>query len=86
MKQAAIRAYLDYFLTRNMGVICSSETSVDLHRIALPYISDDRSFHNRCCENLIYYVILSVALYDFEIMSATLREENKSKVESKVFS
>jgi hypothetical protein len=41
-----------YSVTLKMEEICSSETSVDFQRTA---ISQDRTLHNHCCENLKSY-------------------------------
>jgi hypothetical protein len=43
---------LDYSSTLKMKAICYFETSIDLQRSTLLYISVDRTLHNHICENL----------------------------------
>jgi hypothetical protein len=41
-----------------MEVICSFETLVDFHKTTQRYIPEDRTHHNRYCENLKSYISL----------------------------
>jgi hypothetical protein len=43
-------------------------------------ISHDRILHKHCCENLISYIMLPVALYGFGIRSLIPREETRLRV------
>jgi hypothetical protein len=50
---------LVYFLTLNMEVTCSSETSVDFQLTTRRYISEYRTLHNNSWENLKSYTFFS---------------------------
>jgi hypothetical protein len=52
---------LAYSSTLKMEAICSSETSVDVHRNARRYIPEDRALHNHRCNNLKS----SISFFDF---------------------
>jgi hypothetical protein len=43
---------LVYSLILKMRTTCSSETLVDSQRTTRPYIPEDTTLHNHCCENL----------------------------------
>jgi hypothetical protein len=49
-----------YFSTPKMEATCSSETSVEFHRITRRYIPGDKILHNHRCDNLKSYVLFSV--------------------------
>jgi hypothetical protein len=53
---AELVSCLVYSKTLKLEATCSSETSVDLHRIARTYIAEDRILHKHRCDNLKQYV------------------------------
>jgi hypothetical protein len=47
-----------YSTTLKMEVICSSKMLVDFQWTTPCYITEDRTLHNHCCENLKSYMII----------------------------
>jgi hypothetical protein len=69
-------SYLDYSPTLNMEAICSSETSVDVHRSTRRYSPEDRTLH--ACNAFIYTLITSFKISCVKILFALLNFYSKS--------
>jgi hypothetical protein len=64
-KQACL-AYSSILKTK---VICSSETPADFHQTTQRYISEDRTLHNHCCENLKSNSVMTLYLPIYKYQS-----------------
>jgi hypothetical protein len=57
-----------------MEETCSSETSADFQLTTRRYISEDRTLHNHCCENLKSYIIKNCYLIYFSMYALYFNE------------
>jgi hypothetical protein len=63
---------LPYSSTLKMEAKCSSETQAAFQRTKLRYISEDRTFHNHCSENLKPYKHVILKLQYFFCINCVL--------------